>query len=384
MKTIYKNQRGFSHHFILPLLAFIAVGAIGAYVIAKSNAATAGPSDVVYSAQLQAGGDTYYRYSSSAGSSTEYPSDTGQILDVSRDQKWILTKQWQNDGDHIGEYAIVGISSDGQKAVYGYTVGSASCTTDGFDIDDAHFSKVATTGAPTIYYAGVSLTCVNGTFDTTHTSLKLYSMGANGAGKKELSAAIADSDTNVAVTETATNGYVHFYAKGRHYIITPAGKTIFNVSASSYSNVTLSENGKRIAYQRYTGTDRVYVANSDGKKAKKIMSYSDNRMLTGISPTGTYVLYQKNLSKDGTKTGLYSYNVSTKKTKTIDSGYGEKDTYPGALDQEHWLPGSNTFVYTKRDVKAKTMQLVQVTASNSSKKVLVTSDYNTVYRLTVY
>ena len=39
MKNLFGNQKGFSHHFILPVLAFIAVGAIGAYVIAKSSAA---------------------------------------------------------------------------------------------------------------------------------------------------------------------------------------------------------------------------------------------------------------------------------------------------------------------------------------------------------
>jgi endonuclease/exonuclease/phosphatase family metal-dependent hydrolase len=33
-----RNEKGFSHHFILPILVFIAVGAIGVYIIAKSSA----------------------------------------------------------------------------------------------------------------------------------------------------------------------------------------------------------------------------------------------------------------------------------------------------------------------------------------------------------
>lgn len=35
-----QNQKGFSHHIVFPILAFIAVGAIGAYLISKSSAAT--------------------------------------------------------------------------------------------------------------------------------------------------------------------------------------------------------------------------------------------------------------------------------------------------------------------------------------------------------
>lgn len=39
-ETRHQLQKGFTHHFILPLLVFIAVGAIGAYVIATSSAAS--------------------------------------------------------------------------------------------------------------------------------------------------------------------------------------------------------------------------------------------------------------------------------------------------------------------------------------------------------
>lgn len=383
MKKQYKNQQGFSHHFILPLLAFVAVGAIGAYVISKSNAATAGPSDVVYSTEILAGGQKNYRYVAATSSSSEYP-DTDTILDVSKDQKWLLLQKWQRDGDNAGQYAIVATSTSGENVTYGYMVGDASCNDSGFSVEKPRFSKQSSTSAPVIYYVGVSLPCSDGSYDTNKATLKLYSMGVDGANKKELSKAIANDGSDAIVSETATNGYVHFYAKGRHYIVTSAGKTIFNVSYNTYSNVILSENGKKIAYEKYSSGDKMYLANSDGKKAKKLMSYSDLRILTGISPSGSYILYQKDLSKDGTKTGLYSYNTSTKKTKMLDSGYGAKDTYPGAIDQEQWLPGSNTLVYTKRDVKAKTSQLIRVGASGTSKKTLVTLDYNTVGNLTIY
>lgn len=45
--TIKLTPRGFSHHLLLPLIAIVAVGSIGAYLTFSSDASTARPAKVV-------------------------------------------------------------------------------------------------------------------------------------------------------------------------------------------------------------------------------------------------------------------------------------------------------------------------------------------------
>lgn len=51
---IIGGQTGFSHHFVLPLLAILLVGTIGAYLTFRSNAAVASPVKI----SVATGGNT--------------------------------------------------------------------------------------------------------------------------------------------------------------------------------------------------------------------------------------------------------------------------------------------------------------------------------------
>ncbi len=394
MKKYRKNQWGFSHHFILPVLAFVAVGAIGAYVIAQSSAATAGPSDVVYSTHLKAGGEKYYRYSSSAATSTEYSSDTKDIVDVSKDQKWVLIEKWQGSGEHTGTNEYVALSNSGEKISYGYFAPYYSYEYDGDSCSvaatvtrNALFSKVSTTAAPKLYYVEGNVPCESGKYNNKKITHKVYSIDANGANKKAISATLSSDINNTVLLDTATNGNYRAYIKDRDYILSAAGKILFKSKDAHLRTVYLSENGKKITYtEEALYPAKVYVADANGKKAKKVMSYTsqNSKMITGISPTGAYLTYQKSLSKDGKKSGLYAFKVSNKKSYTIDSGYNWQSGIPGALTQERWLPGSNTLVYSKVDAKAKTVQIIQVGATGSGKKVLAAPSYDTIDWVTLF
>ncbi len=48
MHKQFKNQAGFTHHLILPVLAIVAVAGIGTYIISKSSASTTEPVGKVY------------------------------------------------------------------------------------------------------------------------------------------------------------------------------------------------------------------------------------------------------------------------------------------------------------------------------------------------
>ena len=387
-----KNQRGFSHHFILPLLAFIAVGAIGAYVITKSNAATAGPSDVVYSVMPTSGssGYKYYRYSSATGTTTEYPSDIKDILDVSRDQKWVLQRDNTNK--------IVARSTTGQQVSYGdleYYLDSAydgtSCSSALTARRDFLFSRASSAGssAPKIYYREGAIACVNGKYSSSQKSpyMTIYSVEANGANKTAVYAIknyVSYFGFAATLRDVADNGNLTIYAEdgstaSRYYVVSPAGKLLFKGPKNEI--VYISESGKKITYAI---GNQVYVADANGKKAKKVMYYSDVRSVIGISPTGTYLIYEKFLSKDGKSRGLYAYKVSNKKSYKIDTAYSSENSTAAGITNEHWLPGSNTLVYVKRDSKAKTAQIVRASVTGKSKKVLVSLPYDTTSWMTIY
>jgi len=99
MKKLSRNQRGFSHHFILPVLAFIAVGAIGAYIIATSSAATP-ERDKIYSCSVKSGpktvkkGNTYtekvsYKNTSSYPGAIFTGDNTNPLMSVLDGKKYL-------------------------------------------------------------------------------------------------------------------------------------------------------------------------------------------------------------------------------------------------------------------------------------------------------
>lgn len=377
-----KNQRGFSHHFILPLLVFIAVGAIGAYVITKSNAATAGPSDVVYSTHLEGSGDKYYRYDSANGVSTEYPSSVSSILDVSKDQKWVLA--------YDNSFNVFALSASGEKFSYGdlknYNDSSYdgySCSSNAVVTKDFHFSKAnqSTSNPPKLYFIEGAIPCENGKYAAVSKNplyVTLRSVGVNGTNKTTITKFTNYSSrfgVAVSLNSVSTNGNFAIWkgpADNRAYILSAKGATIFKGQESAM--VYLSENGKRIAYMNSSFRD-IYVANSNGKSSKKLLS-SNKIALTGISPAGTYVLYQKAVSKDYTKASLYSLKVSSKKSYKIDTATNWQSGLPGAINNEHWLPGSTTIVYYKHDAVKNTAQLIQSSITGSAKKTIVSVPYS--------
>lgn len=398
MKNRHKNQRGFSHHFILPVLAFIAVGAVGAYVIAKSNAATAGPSDVIYGINPESGREKYYRYSSSTGQSTEYSEDVVDILDTSQNQQWTL--QQGNDSDRNSVFAL---STAGERVSYGdlkyyysYQYADKSCDADAIVTKNFFFSKANanSTSAPKLFYIEGAVPCENGKLNTNKKApyMVLYSVAPGGGNKTAIYTFKnfkSSFNFGAQIIAVATNDTIQIYGENgsekdlRMYIISSKGKLLFKGPKNELI-FYLSENGKKITYTRTnTSTKKVYVADANGKKAKKVMSYKDTRMVTGISPTGTYIIYTKNLSKDGKKAGLYSLKVSNKKSYAIDNAY-DSQYGPDAMRSTAWLPGSNTLVYVKQDAKAKTAQIIQTSATGSGKKVLVSAPYSTTRWMTIY
>jgi len=380
-----KNQRGFSHHFILPLLAFVAVGAIGAYVITKSNAATAGPSDVFYKLESRDTKATLYRYSAANGQSVAYPSEVTDIIDVSQDQNWIL--QQNND------YTVVARSTNGGLASYGnlkkymsYQYDNTSCTSNAVVTKSFVFSRTnATSSMPKLYYIEGVVPCVNGKYNSSTKTpyLKLYSVEANGINKKLIiSFKSYSSSFNFAgqIMTTATNGNILAWVEDgsdyRSYVVSPAGKVLYKSAKNQL--IQLSENGKKIAYDKQSGQKSyVYIADVNGKNVKKLLSTSSSVQVRSVSPTGAYVAYEKRLSSDGAKVGLYTIKASNKKSVSLLTAYGNPNSSSPIRDVQ-WLPGSNTLVYLKRDVQAKTAQIAQVSATGSAKKVLVTPPYDTL------
>ena len=380
-----KNQRGFSHHFILPLLAFIAVGAIGAYVISKSNAATAGPSDVFYTLESQGTRKTLYRYSASSGQSVAYPSEVTDIIDVSQDQRWIL--QQNND------YTVVARSTTGETTSYGslkkymsYQYANTNCTSDAVVTKSFAFSRTnAASSMPKLYYIEGAVPCVNGKYnsDVKTPYLRLYSVEANGVNKKLVASFKSYSSSfNLAgqIMATTTNGNVLAWIEDgsdyRSYVVSPAGKILYRSAKNQI--IQLSENGKKIAYDKQSAQKSyIYTADANGKNAKKLLSTSSVVQARSISPTGTYVAYEKRLSSDGAKVGLYTVKASTKKSVSLLTAYGNPNSSSPIRDVQ-WLPGSNTLVYLTRDVKTKTAQIAQTSATGSAKKALVTPSYDTL------
>jgi len=390
MKKHQQNQQGFSHHFILPVLAFIAVGAIGAYLISISHAATAGPSDVVYR-QLSSNATTngFYRYS--AAGTTKYDTtswNSNDILDVSQDQNWVLTI---GAGDKL-----TALSKDGQTVVYPYayttqavparyiTSRSYACTSAVETARSALFSKASGATTPKLYVALESIPCENLALNFSKITHRFFGVDTSSTKTALTENLTSDSDFSW-VKSTATNGYALLDINHQFRVVSPAGKTVFKAASSVYG-MYMSENGKKLVYEK-NGKNYFYLANSNGKSAKSILSNNyktTHRFLAGISPNGAYVIFNSQIAK-GTTWTLNSYTVSSKKVKTLDTGYSEGGTaINGAVYGEKWLPASNTIVYAKQDVKGKTSQILQVAATGSAKKVLVSASYDTSTSFNIY
>jgi hypothetical protein len=378
MKNYHKNQRGFSHHFILPLLAFVAVGAIGAYVIAKSNAATIMSKDIVYSVFPKDGGNDedfkFYHYTPTG--TTEYPANVTNVIDSSVDRKWMLGYTTGNQ--------LVAYSNGGQTISYNYSTdtlfGGNDCSSDGFYVRGAAFMKTIGTTAPSIYFIGVSIPCENGVY-ANKVTFGLYTSDVNGSMKKIFSQSGSYESGRGGygrIESVATNGNILvIFTNSKddfdQYVMSQAGKIIYKVpSTISGGEIYLSDNGKKIAYEK---SSNIYAANSDGKKSKKVMSTSGNeKFLSGISPTGSYIVYQKLSSKD--KYSLYSYKISSKKSQLLDSGSWDTSIKQNPIWEMHWLPGQDTIYYRKQAAETKKVEIKQVSVIGKGKKTIFSSPFS--------
>jgi hypothetical protein len=377
MKKQHRKQQGFSHHFILPVLAFIAVGAIGGYVISKSSAASITSKDVVYSVFPDAGGNAedfkFYHYS--ATGTTQYPSTVTDVIDVSANRKWVLTKDKNN--------TLSAVSIDGQTVTYPYTYTTNAisaryttsnkydCTSPATTVRSALFSKTSSgVGAPSLYVALETIACENGALNFGGVTHRFYAVDT-GTLKTALTESLSSDSSFSWVKSTATNGSALLEINHRYRVVSASGKSLYK-AASTIKNIYLSENGKKITYEKSGG---FYVANSDGKKSKKIMT-SYGRWLSGISPTGAYVLYHKDISKDGWKTGLYSYKISSKKSVLLDSGTETKDRGHSMVWGERWLPGQDGVYYVKEAEETKKVEIKQVNVNGKSKTTIFSSPFD--------
>lgn len=378
MKRQYRNQKGFSHHFILPLLAFVAVGAIGAYVISKSNAATAGPSDVIYQTYDHTTGNAYYRYSTATGQSKKYELGSEQIKDVSVDQKWVLVQN--------SDAEVAAVSASGQRISYG-SFGkdpSGACSASTSTLWTSAFSKTSASSAPDVYIVTVDIPCTNGSYNYSYsgsTASRLYRVDLKGTKKLLLSVnATRRYGNGFFIASAGRNGNVLIQDSiggMRYYVVSSAGKKLLATSRESASkwvgSVFMSEDGKKIVYNKgYSYPQKIYVADANGKNAKKLYSVSnDSRELVGISPTGSYIVYQKYLVRTSktTQIQLYSFNVKTKKSVSLGKG-GYYSPKPNTPSSGTWLPGSNTLVYSLPYDTSTTAQVVMINANGSGKKTL--------------
>jgi peptidoglycan hydrolase-like protein with peptidoglycan-binding domain len=94
LKKLQKNKRGFSHHFLLPVIAVLAVGSIGAYLQFSSKAATACPSGTTY--QKGVGGADICRYPDRVG--------LHKGFDYCQSKLGSTGYAYKSVSDHMGDY----------------------------------------------------------------------------------------------------------------------------------------------------------------------------------------------------------------------------------------------------------------------------------------
>lgn len=403
-KTPWSAQKGFSHHFILPVLAIMAVGSIGAYLTFGSKAATPSITSgkMAYTISYADDNQPTYRASITSDGRNETP-----LIDTNS-SKVILDRSWGNQWFLVSEVA------DGKLYYYAYTSDfknrvaysgietplacSGEPTKYGNKV--AFVQSAATTRPPRLAVIRVQYDC------NAHDSLntRIFTVEADGTNKKELLYDSRDGVSyNLGIGSVALNNGA-LTADGSMLLDRdiPTGDNTSKREPLFLSNTgtLVSLAGKHCNYGVITRTTNRIICSGDLTSPYYTVRDTNGKLLStttvksesgsdyvnevmAVNNTGTKILFRHwpYSSASTHNEQLFVYDIATKRTTTLDSGeQTRKDNYYKSVFEYAYFSASDSFIgYTKNDYKYKSLSIRRIRVDGTSRLTTKSFTYRGSY-----
>ncbi|MBP9761500.1 hypothetical protein KBD11_00315 [Candidatus Saccharibacteria bacterium] len=400
MKSPYQSRfmkkydsRGLGHHILLPLLAIIAVGGIGAYL-----------TSAIWAASSVSSGNTVYQTPGPSGSllngtivsltsdgrnpTAKKAQESETIHESSWGNKWIL----ETKGSREKGFRYFALSADLKTTIsYGVLSSSADidCKTPGAKTyyRSARFMQDAADPStpPRVVVLQSQVECDGG----KRLNSRIYSVGPKGADRKELYYDSADGPIYYlnSYRPIGSNGNILFHkaqvgASVKSYILTSSGSVISTPDNSTAH--ALSRDGGRVVLSVIRPEGSSYelmdVATRERVRTKLMQNEGNitNHLVDVTKDAKMWLLVKtQKLSDDRYAQGIFVYDVTKDSRVALDSGLSDRAA--GSFQNAYFSASGNFVGYTKYDQKYKSFSVRRIKIDGSQRLITKDLPYETPF-----
>lgn len=369
------NHKGFSHHILLPLLAILVVGGIGAYLTFTSKAATGVVSGrMAFNASYDSGG-TRVSYGgtieSDGRSEKKLPGDGPRVIDISQSGNWVLS--FNDDG------TLIAYSGDltRQKTYPIKQTNILYCdgTTKKYSMQTRFLGNGSATTPPEIVSIFQQHRCsddavLNNRFIVASTDGTQKTIYYDGSDEVSYGIEFVGSNRVLLVSK-----YVKSTSNYGIYSLTYYG-TLRDLHRDSVASLALTQDGSKYIAPNSSNTlydIYDYTGRRLGTTNLKDTSYAGDdsgwyTQIRDVNNGATKVLIRQLSVSDHHSQRLVVYDVATKKKTILDSGIAVSDIW-GVFDNATFSSSGNLVGYTKKDAKYSSSSIRRINLDGSGQIV---------------